>query len=122
LVNFTGTSAITEGDHFYVDVFTFGDGTTTSERVNNAIYRMELEETGDNTSEFVGSIEYIMINQTNAVAATYAPEYSKVLCSSQLPMNLLVTDSESQKVTLSPQNMRTIHYQLSSSSSIPPTS
>jgi hypothetical protein len=40
------------------------------------------------------------------------PEFTKVLCSSQLLTNLQVTDSESQKVTLSPQNMRTIHYQI----------
>jgi hypothetical protein len=33
---------------------------------------MELEESGDNTSEFIGSVEYVMINQLNAVAATYA--------------------------------------------------
>jgi hypothetical protein len=58
--------AITSSYPIVADVFSFGDS------INNAIYRMELEETGDNTSEFVGSIEYIMINQTNAVAATYA--------------------------------------------------
>jgi hypothetical protein len=50
---------------FVVDFFSFGD------RVNNAIYRMELEESGDNTSEFIGSVEYVMINQLNNIAATY---------------------------------------------------
>ena len=39
---------------------------------NNAIYRMELEETGDNTGEFAGEIDYVMINQLNYdVQATY---------------------------------------------------
>ena len=34
---------------------------------------MELEETGDNTGEFAGSVEYIMLNQLNVdVAATFA--------------------------------------------------
>jgi hypothetical protein len=34
---------------------------------------MELEETGDNTSEFVGEIEYLMLNQLNRdVATTYS--------------------------------------------------
>jgi hypothetical protein len=44
---------------FVADVFSFGD------RTNNAIYRLLLEETGDNTAEFVGSVEYIMLNQLN---------------------------------------------------------
>ena len=38
------------------------------------------------------------------------PEFSKVLYSLQLLTILQVTDSESQKVTQSPQNTRTIHY------------
>ena len=44
---------------FVADIFSFGDG------VNNAIYRLELGESGDNTAEFTGSIEYIMLNQIN---------------------------------------------------------
>jgi len=44
---------------FVADVFSFGAG------VNNAIYRLQLEESGDNTAEFVGSVEYIMLNQLN---------------------------------------------------------
>jgi hypothetical protein len=47
------------GDSFYADIFTFGD------RVNNAIYRMLLEETGDNTATFVGEVEFVMLNQIN---------------------------------------------------------
>ena len=40
--------------------------------VNNAIYRVELEETGDNTATFEGSAEYVMLNQINYdLAATY---------------------------------------------------
>jgi len=52
------------GDSFYVDIFTFGD------RVNNAIYRLLLEETGDNTATFVGEVEFIMLNQLNVDDAT----------------------------------------------------
>ena len=48
------------------DVFSFGAG------VNNAIYRILLEETGDNTATFTGSIEYEMLNQLNInLDATY---------------------------------------------------
>jgi len=45
------------------DVFSFG--TESGVGVNNAIYRLLLEETGDNTATFVGSIEYKMLNQVN---------------------------------------------------------
>ena len=50
----------------YVDIFTFGD------RVNNAIYRLLLEETGDNTATFVGEVEFIMLNQINIDDSTYS--------------------------------------------------
>jgi hypothetical protein len=64
VVNFTtATEAIAAGDRFYIDFFTFGD------RVNNAIYRMEVEESGDDTAEFVGDVEYIMLNQLNVDSA-----------------------------------------------------
>jgi hypothetical protein len=41
------------------DIFSFGAGE------NNAIYRLLLEETGDNTATFEGTIEYTMLNQIN---------------------------------------------------------
>jgi len=64
LVSFTATGAIAANDPFVVDFFSFGDS------VNNAIYRLELEETGDNTSTFEGLIDYIMLNQLNVDDAT----------------------------------------------------
>jgi len=42
-----------------------GDGTTNDQRINNGVYRWELEETGDNTSIFTGTTEYTMLNQLN---------------------------------------------------------
>jgi hypothetical protein len=83
--NFTGHTAdsedITVGDTFFVDIFTFGtpagtlgtaDTNDSGTIANNAIYRMLLEETGDNTGEFVGEIDYVMINQLNYdVQSTY---------------------------------------------------
>ena len=58
------------------DIFGFGftnDGLEADERVANQIIRLELEETGDNTSLFEGSLEYIMINQLNILDEdTYA--------------------------------------------------
>ena len=64
-ITFDTVPEVKEGDPFVVDFFSFGD------RANNAIYRLELEETGDNTGEFIGSVEYIMTNQLNQVQATY---------------------------------------------------
>ncbi len=55
-----------------IDVFSFGliDGT---DNVNNAIYRLELEEKSDNSSDFTGTLEYIGLNQVNILdATTYA--------------------------------------------------
>ena len=59
----------------YFDVFYFGqldavsdsDGSIKDniDRVNDAFYRFELEETDDNTATFEGTVEYIMINQLN---------------------------------------------------------
>jgi hypothetical protein len=57
------------------DIFGFGfidDGVEKTERVSNQIIRLELEETGDNTSTFEGTLEYTMVNQLNVLdAATY---------------------------------------------------
>ena len=59
-LSFTGTTnAVAVCDQFAVDFMSFGDA------VNNAIYRIELEETGDNTGTFEGSAEYVMLNQIN---------------------------------------------------------
>ena len=74
-VNFTnlGTSGkiVPTGNYTAVlDLFRFGtsndgDSATGIDRFNDAIYRLELEETGDNTSTFIGTIEYVMLNQLN---------------------------------------------------------
>ncbi|QLH11559.1 hypothetical protein [Nitrosarchaeum sp. AC2] len=57
-----GTDAIT------ADFVSFGylnDGLAAGDRIANQIVRIEAEETGDNTSTFAGSLEFIMINQLN---------------------------------------------------------
>jgi len=74
----SGAGTIPEGTLMPVvlDIFGFGfygDGELASERVDNMIVRMELEESGDNTGEFVGSLEYVMLNQLNILeASTYS--------------------------------------------------
>ena len=73
----SGKVAVTGGVSIPVvlDFFSFGftdDGSQSSERIANQIVRIEVEETGDNTSTFIGSLEYVMINQLNIYnSATY---------------------------------------------------
>jgi hypothetical protein len=58
-----------------MDFVTYGqsnDGVASSDRHNNAIYRLEVDETGANTGTYVAEVEYIMLNQLNVNAtATY---------------------------------------------------
>ncbi len=58
------------------DFFSFGylnDGLVKADRVNNALYRIEAEETGDNTAQFDGTLTFTMLNQLNILNAnTYS--------------------------------------------------
>jgi len=56
-------SAETNNQPIIFDLFSFG--LDNDNDVNNAIYRFELEETSDNSSNFVGSLEYAVTNQLN---------------------------------------------------------
>ena len=63
---------------FVADFFSYGftdDGNSSSERVANQIIRLELEESGDNTSTFEGSLEYYMVNQLSILDR---PTYDRV--------------------------------------------
>ncbi len=62
-VNLSTTGQPVVADFFSVGIK--GDGLSSDQRVNNGIYRWELEETGDNTSTFTGSNQYVMLNQLN---------------------------------------------------------
>ncbi len=56
------------GQPMVADFFSIGikgDGLTNDQRINNGIYRWELEETGDNTGTFAGTNQYVMLNQLN---------------------------------------------------------
>ena len=59
-----------DGAAVVVDIFRFGQQAENIEaaattRHSDAIYRMLLEESGDNTAMFEGSIEYVLLNQLN---------------------------------------------------------
>ena len=69
-VDFTVDEDMRVGDYYIIiDLFSFGlaDRNDLTSTVNNAIYRAELEEDGDNSSEFTGTLEYIGLNQINIV-------------------------------------------------------
>ncbi len=58
----------TNGEPIVSDFFSvglIGDGTQNSQRINNGIYRYELQETGDNTGVFTGTNQFVMLNQLN---------------------------------------------------------
>jgi hypothetical protein len=70
LFNQTGnfTINVSKDSPIVADFFSVGisgDGFNSVQRTNNAIYRFELEETGDNTSTFIGTAEFTMLNQLN---------------------------------------------------------
>jgi hypothetical protein len=70
LITFSGSvaGAIDANEAIVADFVSFGflnDGLQANERVANQIVRIEAEETGDNTSTFEGSLEFIMLNQLN---------------------------------------------------------
>ena len=63
-----GVRGVDAKEVIVADFFSFGftdDGVQSGERFANQIIRIEAEESGDNTSTFQGSLEYIMVNQLN---------------------------------------------------------
>ena len=78
--NFTGqfprTSFAAGNFSGVIDFFSFGqsgDGNLPSERFNNAIYRLQLEEAGKNSGIFIGNVEYRMLNQVNVNDSALLP-------------------------------------------------
>ena len=72
-INFTNTfanDALASGDEFYIDLFTFTNDTGSTDRLNNAVYRMLAKESGDNTGVFTGTVEFVMLNQLNSDTVT----------------------------------------------------
>nr|AIF22845.1 hypothetical protein [uncultured marine thaumarchaeote SAT1000_10_G09] len=99
ILNFTseGTSANTQlagevGDSIYVDIFTFGD------RVNNAIYRLLLEESDDNSATFEGDVEFIMLNQINVDAVATFSGLSTYGSSLTMIVHEDMTDEDSPRI------------------------
>ena len=73
-----------------------------SERIANQIIRIEAEESGDNTSTFVGSLEYVMVNQLNISVdvATYRRHFSPIANDPSFIVIEDLTDEDSPRVTI----------------------
>ena len=98
LLEYSNTDYITdsEDDPIVLDFFSFGlrDG----ERVSNQIVRLELEETGDNTSTFTGGLEYIMLNQLNILDKSTYTELSPIDDAPTFIVMEDLTDEDSPRV------------------------
>ncbi|MCG8447976.1 MAG: hypothetical protein MI725_00155, partial [Pirellulales bacterium] len=104
-INFTGfpENTLSVGNYTMVaDFFSFGqtgDGFLPSDRINNAIYRLELEESGDNTGIFVGTMEFIMLNQINVNDTdTYSSGIESITDGIELIVGNDLTDEDSVRV------------------------
>ena len=88
------------------DLFSFG--LQDSEGVNNAIYRFELEETSDDSSEFYGTLEYSVANQLNILD----PEFIKSIRTISDDVKFIVIDSLTGKngITISYSDINTSGY------------
>jgi hypothetical protein len=93
-VNFTTAEApgAAVGDVLYADIFTFGD------RNNNAIYRLLLEETDDDSAVFEGDVEFIMLNQLNIDSASTFSGLTTVSDSIDIIVHEDLTDEDSPRI------------------------
>ena len=70
LISGSGGDTLSAGTSYplTMDVVTFGqsnDGVAASDRHNNSIYRLEVDEVDTNGGIFVGELDFIMLNQLN---------------------------------------------------------
>ena len=64
-LEFNGDTTTLTSAAIVIDLFGFGLENDLEDNFNNAIYRLELEEDGDNSSDFIGTLEYVGLNQIN---------------------------------------------------------
>jgi len=69
-----------------LDFFSFG--LVNNNNINNSIYRFELEETNDNSSKFVGTLEYAVTNQLNILD----PNFIRTINTIDDKVKFIVTD------------------------------
>ena len=69
-----------------------------SDRVNNAIYRLLLEESGDNTGVFEGGVEYVMVNQLNGDTSTIFDAIDTIDDTIDIIVHEDLTDEDSPRI------------------------
>jgi len=79
-------SSETDTQPIVFDLLSFGN--KNGQKINNAIYRAELEETSKNSGIFTGTMEYVVINQLNQ----YDPNLIKSLRTFGHDIKFLVND------------------------------
>ncbi|HEV2193925.1 MAG TPA: peptidase [Nitrosopumilaceae archaeon] len=79
-------SSETDTQPIVFDLFSFGN--QNNQKINNAIYRAELQETSSNSGIFTGTLEYVITNQLNQ----YDPNLIKSLRTFGQDIKFLVND------------------------------
>jgi hypothetical protein len=90
-----------EEEAMVADFFSFGfnaDGDESGERVANQLIRIEVEESGDNTSTFEGTLEYTMVNQLNILDADLYTSLSTIADDPNFIVIEDLTDEDSPRV------------------------
>ena len=96
---FSSSDVTTEA--IVADFFSFGfenDGLEADERIANQIIRIEMEESGDNTGIFEGSLEYTMINQLNVLDSSTYEDLSTIADDPSFIVIEDLTDEDSPRV------------------------
>jgi len=96
-----GTATNPTVDVIAADFFSYGflnDGLEQNERIANQIIRVEAEETGDNTSTFAGSLEFVMVNQINILDPNTYTDLSTIASDPSFIVIEDLDDEESPRV------------------------
>jgi len=109
-------------DAIVADFFSYGfvnDGLEGSERIANQIIRIEAEESDDNTGNFVGSLEYKMVNQLNILDKKTYEDLSTIADDPEFIVIEDLTDEDSPRVTYLDKNKAGVAKQISAQEEAP---
>jgi len=119
--SFTPTDSFTT-EAIVADFFSFGfenDGLEGSERIANQIIRIEAEETDDNSGNFEGSLEYIMVNQLNILDEETYADLSTIADDPTFIVIEDLTDEDSPRVNYLDKNKAGVDKQISAQEEAP---
>jgi hypothetical protein len=112
----------TEPEAIVADFFSYGfknDGLEGSERIANQIIRIEAEETGDNSSNFAGTLEYTMVNQLNILDEDTYSDLSTIADDPTFIVIEDLTDEDSPRVNYLDKNKAGVDKQISAQEEAP---